>query len=226
VVRRVEKANAAKDAQWSKSRSPSNSPDAEVICSTSSVPRLPPAVSRQLQWIYYSTAPTTSLNHHDTGLADEEDKAIFELAISQRTIPSGIKQDAQEASISFFFRHYRTTICDNNETQLAGGFHDVWLPLYTKAAPGSPLRVATVSSTEHAPEVNRTGLPAIPPGPVLFLLPDTLCSITGRSRACTQCFTASRIRTVHPYALALGVYCSPFCHENPLLIHVFQTRLP
>lgn len=58
--------------------------------------------------------------------------------------PRVSRQDAQEASVCFFFRHYGGTAID---PEAYNGFNRMWQPMYLKAPEHSSLRLATAAVT-------------------------------------------------------------------------------
>ena len=96
--------------------------------------------------ILYPTAKVPSLSNHDTGdsQAPELPAAAENLAYQTAgySIPYVLQQNAQEASICFFFRHYTGTSID---PEAGKGFNGLWQPMYLQASAQSPIRLATAA---------------------------------------------------------------------------------
>ncbi|KAL8636948.1 MAG: hypothetical protein Q9228_005722 [Teloschistes exilis] len=60
------------------------------------------------------------------------------------SIPSALKQNARDASICFFFRHYGGTVID---PEIRTGFNQLWQPMYLQSSAQSALRLATAAVT-------------------------------------------------------------------------------
>ena len=60
------------------------------------------------------------------------------------SIPYALEQNAQDASLCFFFRHYAGTSFD---PEAYNGFNQLWRPMYGQASIQSPLRLATAAVT-------------------------------------------------------------------------------
>ena len=68
----------------------------------------------------------------------------MDLNTSALSIPSTPSQNAQDASLCFFFRHYAGTAFD---PEARDGFNQMWQPMYLQASARSSLRLATVAVT-------------------------------------------------------------------------------
>ncbi|KAL9611139.1 MAG: hypothetical protein Q9167_004192 [Letrouitia subvulpina] len=68
----------------------------------------------------------------------------MEFNTSIHSIPYALKQNAQDASICFFFRHYGGTAFD---PEARNGFNQLWQPMYLQASAQSSLRLATAAVT-------------------------------------------------------------------------------
>ena len=67
-----------------------------------------------------------------------------EFDILAHLIPGALKQNAQDASICFFFRNYAGTAFD---PEIRNGFNQLWQPMYLQASAESSLRLATAAVT-------------------------------------------------------------------------------
>ncbi|KIX02829.1 uncharacterized protein Z518_08772 [Rhinocladiella mackenziei CBS 650.93] len=147
VIRRFEKENAAKEAR-STSSSPSSEPSSDVTSTTSksSAPTSTMNPNVPLQWIIYSAPREEPGSENSDSRPTEEASSTVATDVpfnnSMSMIPGTVKQDPQEASICFFFRHYTGTIYDQ---QTHNGFTNMWQPLYLRSSAFSPLRTATAA---------------------------------------------------------------------------------
>jgi hypothetical protein len=149
VVRRVEKQNARWKSDSSSSSSASPASSAITPIPSNALSEVVAAKPRgPIQWIVYSAPKEEEPDEEDRSLqlATEQSPWLADLEASSFdfTIPDTLKQDPQDASINFFFRHY-TGIVEDNE--LHNNFSQVWQPLYLRTTANSPLRLATAAVT-------------------------------------------------------------------------------
>ncbi|KAJ9609640.1 hypothetical protein H2200_005968 [Cladophialophora chaetospira] len=148
VIRRLEKQNAARDAD-STSSTPSSDASLELtpFSSRASTDGASTKPTRPLQWIIYSS--TEEERGEDEKMLQLEKahlprSAEFDTRTTQITIPVSLRQSPEDASVNFFFRHYTGTIYDY---QLHNSLPMLWQPLYLASAVNSPLRLATAAVT-------------------------------------------------------------------------------
>ena len=101
-----------------------------------------------MQWIVYSTVNNQPLSTRDAtdSSADRSPAEVINMDFdtSVHSIPCALKQNAQEASICFFFRNYGGTAID---PEARNGFNQMWQPMYLHASAQSSLRLATAAVT-------------------------------------------------------------------------------
>ncbi|OAP60251.1 hypothetical protein AYL99_05253 [Fonsecaea erecta] len=149
VVRRVEKQNAARDAETCQG-TPSSEASPDFTSTVTGTTARSSIVKAQgpLQWVIYSAAGEEDLEDGDN--SQRLERVSPSVSSDSRcddtrlTIAESIKPDPQNASINFFFRYYTGTIYDS---QLHNSFALLWQPMYLKSSENSPLRLATAAVT-------------------------------------------------------------------------------
>ncbi|KAI4240976.1 MAG: hypothetical protein LQ352_007529 [Teloschistes flavicans] len=117
---------------------PGNESAVHRIPTLSSTSTAAEANTTSLRWIVYSAEGDTSSSPRKAISADTG------YHTTTYSIPSALKQDAQEASICFFFRHYGGTAID---PEVRNGFNQLWQPMYLQSSAQSTLRLATAAVT-------------------------------------------------------------------------------
>ncbi|KIW32534.1 uncharacterized protein PV07_04067 [Cladophialophora immunda] len=149
VIRRLEKQNAAREAE-SCTSTPSSEGSLDLTTTSTNTTTRSSIVMPQgpLQWVIYSAATEENPEDQDTPQHLERLRpSEFSdpgLGDTRLIIPESIKPDPQNASINFFFRYYTGTIYD---PQLHNSFALLWQPMYLKSSENSPLRLATAAVT-------------------------------------------------------------------------------
>ncbi|KAI1618485.1 hypothetical protein EDD37DRAFT_268201 [Exophiala viscosa] len=154
VARRAEKHNAVlKTTSSSVSPGSDNTQESPISNPTSPNPSTTHTKSLKrtpLHWIIYSAnagAPASKRNGPNRQERDVSRTARIRPTPGQLglSIPHALKQDPEEASICFFFRHYAGIVRHNSEVR--NGFATHWQPLYQHSSLNSPLRAATTAFT-------------------------------------------------------------------------------
>lgn len=151
MVRQLQKQNASREASSSDhnysaaepvSQEPSPASSKESNDSSPTPPKGP------LQWIIYSANQDSGAEEKDKPLqvdtANPASRTGVGLTNARSPIPESLRQNMEDASIAFFFRHYTGT---QYTPHLENPFTRLWQPLYKAASINSPLRLATVALT-------------------------------------------------------------------------------
>ena len=127
---------------------PSKADSLKLVPSTSSSSTVTIRGQTSQHWIVYSAPQAQCSSLHDVMdlSAAKSPAAAFDLDlnVSTKLIPPAIRQNAQDASICFFFRHYGGTAFD---PEASNGFNQLWQPMYLQASDESSLRLATAAVT-------------------------------------------------------------------------------
>ena len=120
----------------------------ELVPTTSDISKAPNSSKRSPRWIVYSTPRGQSCSDPDVAKSptDLSPSVILEIDFnaSANSVPFALKQNVQDNSICFFFRHYTGRAFD---PQARNGFNQIWQPMYQQALAQSSLRLATAAVT-------------------------------------------------------------------------------